>query len=129
MPKLDIGNSNIENYRGMGETEYEMTLKPVDYEPVQWESVDQLAARLPFSTDWVYENAANGTLPAHKFKGKWMFDPREVDTALREDRESGKGVKLSVVNKKNIEKLTRLRNNRKRGASKGASFRKAKEVL
>jgi len=37
---------------------------------VRWESVRELALRIPYSADWIYENAKAGDIPARKFKGK-----------------------------------------------------------
>ena len=44
-----------------------------------WIGVEELAAVLAVSTDWVYEKAAGGDLPSYKFGGHRRFRVSEVE--------------------------------------------------
>jgi excisionase family DNA binding protein len=44
-----------------------------------WIGVDDLAAALGVSTDWVYEKAASGDLPSYKFGGHRRFRVSEIE--------------------------------------------------
>jgi len=80
-----------------------------NYQSIKWESVKQLAARTPFSEDSIYEMVKSGELPGHKVKGKWLFNPTEVDDfilnpAIKNKPPDSKKIKEMVEKKLNLGK-------------------------
>lgn len=87
-----------------------------DYIPIQWESLQDLANRIPFSYDWCHENVNSGKIPGYKIKGRWLLNPKEVDEALKKMGIQTTGnIDLKKHGEKLVEKGLRLLKNPDRG--------------
>ena len=53
-------------------------------------TASQVAELLGVHENWVYDQAANGSLPSYKLGGARRFDPAELRTWLAEHREQGR---------------------------------------
>lgn len=45
----------------------------------RWESVKELASRIPHSSWWIYKSSNSGLLPCKMVGGRWMFNVKEIN--------------------------------------------------
>lgn len=57
-------------------------------ESIKWCSMDEIALHLGFSRDTILKLIKEESMPASKVGGKWRFDVQEVDSWVREHRDS-----------------------------------------
>ena len=101
-----------------------MNSEQAEYQPIKWESVKDLSDRMPFSEDSIYDMAKNQEIPGRKFKGKWLFDPKEMDEFFIQNMPKlARKYKVKGAIKKLVEnKLKMLKNPTHSGKSEETPF-------